>query len=374
MTLDSLVEDAGALALVPAAAAAEYDARRDAMAARVNAEFALRRDTQALIGGGPLEVMHENHANHAAFMATVFALGQQELLARTLPWVYRAYRGRGFSYDYFPIELAAWVRAVEECLPPGTTSEVVATYRWMMRRHDDIVRLAEAGSERGGAHARADGDRWAEPLTRYVAALLEGDSGKALEVAKAVTTPQDLEGFYLQVVQPAMYQVGARWEAGQMSVAEEHLASAITARVVAGLTSARGASKPWRGRAVVSAAPSEFHELGAWILSDLLEVDGWEVSYLGANTPQQALVDLVRRREPAFVALSVTMPFNLEKTKTMIASLRAQNFAWPLRVIVGGAVFNLQHGLWAAIGADAFAEDAQAAVTQVRAFGEAAMG
>ena len=366
MTLEQLVDGAKALPLVPAHAAALYAASNKTMADLVNGNLQGRQDVSRLIGNSPLDVMFANHANHAAFMSNVFSLGQHELLARTLPWVYRAYRGRGFSYDYFPVELEAWVRAVEACLPPEQTGQIRAIYSFMLARHPDVVLLAseEKGSEAESSPATPE--PWAGMRERYVAALVAGDSAAALEVARPITTPEDLEHFFLQVIQPAMYAVGDRWEAGGLSVAQEHLASAITSRVVASLSTARNVMKPWRGRAVVSAAPNEFHELGAWMISDLLEADGWEVSYLGANTPQEDLVELIRSRQPAVVALSVTMPFNLDRAKAIIAAVKQQPGSSPIRIIVGGRIFNTQEGLWKAVGADAWAENAHDAVLQAR--------
>jgi methanogenic corrinoid protein MtbC1 len=366
MTLEQLVEGAKSLPIVPADAAARYGESNESMVALVNADLQGRKDLARLIGNSPLDVMFANHANHAAFMSNVFSLGQNELLARTLPWVYRSYRGRGFSYDYFPVELSAWVRAVEACLPPGQAAPILAVYQWMLACHAEVVLLAGAKGVDGPDRSPYPSGPWAGMRERYLAALVAGDPAAALEIARAITSPADLESFFLSVIQPAMYEIGDRWEAGELSVAREHLASAITSRVVASLSTARNVKKPWRGRAVVSAAPNEFHELGAWMLSDLLEADGWEVSYLGANTPQEDLVEMVRDRRPAVVALSVTMPFNLDRTKAIIAALRAQTASGPVRILVGGRVFNRQPGLSEAVGADGWAENAHDAVLQAR--------
>jgi methanogenic corrinoid protein MtbC1 len=213
-------------------------------------------------------------------------------------------------------------------------------------------------------------DRWADLRARYLAALLAGDPGAALALAGEVTSSADLPGFFVSVIQPAMYTVGERWEAGEVSVAQEHLASAISSRVVSSLASGRKLVKPWRGRAVVSAVTNEFHELGAWMVADLLEADGWEVSYLGANAPLVDLVALIQARRPALLALSVTMPFNLERARALISAARARPLDPPLRVLVGGWAFNLQPGSWELVGADAWGRDAGEAVVQARDFGE----
>ncbi len=367
MSLGELVEACRALPVASSAAASAYEEARPAMLASVNAELLAREDLPRLLGGSSSQLMTTNHENHAAFMSNVLALGQHELLARSLPWIYRTYRARGFSYGYFPVELQAWRRALDACLPAEWAGQISVIYQWMVDHHAEVVSLAE---ERPEAPAPAErSDRWINLRERYLAALLAGDVAGAIALARTVAEPSDLEGFYLSVIQPAMYAIGARWEAGELSVAQEHLASAITSRVVVGLSTARAARKPWRGRAMVSAAPNEFHELGGWMISDLLEADGWEVIYVGANTPAEALVDLVRDRRPAFVALSVTMPFGLAKARSIIAGVHAVPASPPVRCLVGGKVFNDQPGLWKELGADGWAKDAHDAVMAARAFG-----
>lgn len=370
MTLEDLVEDAASVPNVPADVAARYRALSDELIARVNASLLARPDFSRLTGANPFEVMCANHAHHAAFLSDVLALGQHRLLARTLPWVYRSYRARGFSFDYFPVELEAWIGAIEACLPPADSAAIVPLYRWMLRRHGQVRALAEEPKPAEHPAEPFDPDPWRPVRERYLAALLAGDSAEALQIARAVSLPSELEPFFLSVLQPAMHAVGDRWEAGRLSVAQEHLASAITARVVAGLAMARKPGRPWRGRAIVTAAPNEFHELGAWMLADLLEQDGWDVACLGANTPTQDLLTLARLRRPAFVALSVTMPFNLQRTRELIAAFRAQAGAGRTRFLVGGHAFGLEPELWRVVGADAFAKDAHDAVQRAREFGE----
>jgi len=60
-----------------------------------------------LIGYNPLRMMYDNHLNHARFMANVFRFNAYTLLVKTVIWVYRSYHSHGFSFDYFPVELAA---------------------------------------------------------------------------------------------------------------------------------------------------------------------------------------------------------------------------------------------------------------------------
>jgi hypothetical protein len=94
-------------------------------------------------------------------------------------------------------------------------------------------------------------------------------------------------------------------------VADEHLATEIT---LAQMERLRGHLVPPltpAGRALVACVEGEGHGIAARMLADFLLIDGWSVDYVGTNTPTADLVDLVRRRRPDLVALSVTQAEHL---------------------------------------------------------------
>ena len=104
--------------------------------------------------------------------------------------------------------------------------------------------------------------------------------------------------------------------------------------------------------------------MGAWTVATCLELDGWDVDYLGANVPGDELLAKARERRPQVVALSVSMPFNLGATRDTIASIRAQLPG--SRVMIGGQVFQLLPRLADGMGADACLADCQAAMEWAR--------
>ena len=109
---------------------------------------------------------------------------------------------------------------------------------------------------------------------------------------------------YLGILQPALYAVGHEWAAGELDVAREHYATAVTLTVL-GALGPRMRSAPKDGRlAVVSGSPEERHAVGVQMVADFLEGDGWEVLNLGASTPARDLARLVDAEQPDVVALS----------------------------------------------------------------------
>jgi len=139
----------------------------------------------------------------------------------------------------------------------------------------------------------------------YLGGLLSRHSGRAravIEEALAARVP--IPEIYLEILQPALYEIGHRWATDRLNVAEEHHATAVTQQLLDEL-SARMRMPPCDGRlAIVTGTPGELHALGARMVGDFLEADGWEVIQLGASTPAPDLAELADRERPDVVALS----------------------------------------------------------------------
>ena len=363
LTFDDIIKEASSLPLVSLKATTSYQDNISVMKKYVDDNLSSNPAIHELIGNNPLQVMYDNHTHHAAFMATVFSIGNYELLARTVPWVYRAYSAHSFSYDYFPLELKTWIVAIEKHITSDMTAEIKSVYAWMISRHENMIYLSQTEEEL----ELLISEDWLERKTSFLAALLGGDHKKCLKIAKeSISTGKDMEQFYLHIIQPAMYEIGMLWERGTISVAQEHLASAIVGRVMASTSMLEITPEKVKGKAVITSAPNEFHEIGAWMISDILEHEGWDVRYLGANTPANDLLELLRSYQPSVLAMSVTMPFNILKAIEIINIIKGDVELNKILIIVGGRPFNENIELWQSTGADYFAANATEIKTLLR--------
>jgi methanogenic corrinoid protein MtbC1 len=366
--LKELIAQARELERIPAGAAEAYDTARTRMVEYVNASMTKNSNILFLTGRNPLDKMYANHRNHSLFMSNVFHLNHLGILVRTVPWVYRVYRNHGFSTDYFPEVLSAWIDAVKKHMPEEHATALVPVYEWMLAHHADFVRLSEEDRTREKAVHEA---RPHAEVSRFLAGLLEGDHRRCLRFAEEhVAGKQDLERFYLDVVQPAMVEVGRMWECGEVSVAQEHLASSMVSRVMASLYPRILTADHTMGKALVTTAPNEFHEIGARMLADLLEADGWDVDFLGANTPRHDLVRMLAERKPFMLMISVSMAFNLVRARSVIEAVRNCSELEGVRVMVGGRAFQEDEPLWYVLGADGFAQDGARAKALARTWWE----
>jgi len=341
---------------IPSGACRAFHLALGTLTEDVNRRLEGRPDLTRLIGPDNLALMRDNHGNHAAFMDNVFFLGNFNLLARIIPWVYRVYTARGFSLDYFQVELQAWKEAIRSHLPPPHAVAILDVYTWMLRHHEDFavcaqVPVLEVPSQFQGLN-----------LDLFVGVFLSGDFKTAERLTKEALGEQPkLEDFYLWILDPVMREIGRRWEQSRVSSAQEHIASALATRMMS-VAYARFDMEPLLGkRAVVCTGPHEQHQIGAWMVSDLLEIRGWDARLLGANPSTEGLLSLLDSFHPALLAVSVTMPFHLRNAAELIATVRQHTGFEGLKIMVGGPAFAMDESLPAAIGADGYAADARSA-------------
>ena len=338
-------------------AAAAYEAARETMLPLVDRRLIEREDLQRLIGSNPIALMRLNHRNHAVFMTNVFHYSCYGLFAQVLVWVYRAYRHHGFAGEYFPVELAAWRAAVSECLAPPVAAEIDAVYAWMVERHEELMQLTVPA-----ALEEERQDVYCEVLVQE---LLAGKYPAAVERMRPQLRNVDaLAAYYQDFLQPALREVGRRWERGLISAADEHLATAVAERMLATAYVAMTDKLPaaTHGSVVIATAPDESHGVGGRMVADLLELKGWDVHFLGVDLPVADVAALVGKLRPTFVGVSLVMPYNLMNTERLIAAVRAACPASPPRILLGSSVLGWDHDLWRQLGADAFAPDLQTAL------------
>lgn len=119
-------------------------------------------------------------------------------------------------------------------------------------------------------------------------------------------------------------QVGEAWVRHQVTVVEEHRASALAVLGLALLAPETwGAAGPRRhGQAVLACAPGEFHSLGLQIAANLLELEGYAVEVLGADTPAVQLAVACVERKPSLVGIAVATIDQLPAAREAIEMVR----------------------------------------------------
>ncbi len=170
---------------------------------------------------------------------------------------------------------------------------------------------------------------------RYLQAQLAGDRREALRliVDEGLATGISVVSLQSDVIQAAQHEIGRLWQRNVVSIAQEHMATAISQLVLSALFE-RAKPQPRLGKKLVLACvEGELHDLPARLVADVLDVDGFDVRFLGANVPHDDLIKAIVSERPDVIGLSVTMTFNVTSLRTAIARTREVT---PNPIFVGG--------------------------------------
>jgi MerR family transcriptional regulator, light-induced transcriptional regulator len=188
-----------------------------------------------------------------------------------------------------------------------------------------------------------DLDRLSTPAAlaeSFLRQALDGNQAAAYQtIIKADDLGLPLTRLFGEVLQPALTELGQRWEHGQLLVAQEKEVSELARDLIADL-SLRHARTPTDGPALVAACvEGERHELGLRMICGLFRAEGYAVHYLGADVAPRFLLEAVQLHRPAVVLLSAKLAKNLPAVKDAVDGLAAGIAPeHPPPVVVGGRV------------------------------------
>ena len=182
-------------------------------------------------------------------------------------------------------------------------------------------------------------------FARYLEAQLAGDRRAALRVVleDGLAAGHSVSDLHTGVVQAAQAEIGRMWQDNRISIAQEHMATAISHVVASRLFEEAKPEARIGKRILVACVAGEYHEFPARLVADYLDLGGFDVLYLGANVPTDHLIAMVRDTMPDLVALSVTMSFNVPALRDALRRIRA---AFPtLPLLMGGHALAWEPGL-----------------------------
>ena len=170
---------------------------------------------------------------------------------------------------------------------------------------------------------------------RYTRALLAGEHREASRVVRdALDRGIERTAIYLEMLGPALAEVGEAWVRGELNIATEHLATSFTLQQIGYVREAGRRKDDIGAKVVVAAVEGEMHSVGTHMLADLFHLEGWDVANLGQNTPTEDLVRLIEESNVDLVILSLSRPDRVETASRAAAKLKSLENA--PAVFVGG--------------------------------------
>jgi excisionase family DNA binding protein len=220
--------------------------------------------------------------------------------------------------------------------------------------HNGKAPAAKPGRSRGVVATRR----------RLVERLVAGDEAGAWALIEdAIVGGLDPVGVHLQLLAPALAAVGDGWEAGTVTVDEEHLASAVCHRLIGRLGPRFVRPGRRRGSVVLAGAPGDAHALPVALAADVVRAAGYAVVDLGASVPPQHLARAVAGAD-RLVAIGICVSVSGNEASVTEAIAAVRRAAPNAPVFLGGPATSPD--LAAGLGADAHAADAAQLVALLR--------
>ena len=177
-----------------------------------------------------------------------------------------------------------------------------------------------------------------EMYQNYLKALLAGKRLECHDMVKdLVEADVAIRCLYIDLFQRSLYEVGELWANNVISVANEHLATAITESLMTIVYPKLFAAANIGKSVVIACTPNEQHQIGGKMVADIFESHGWAGHFLGANTPVESMIEYIDDTKPDMAGLSLSILSNIGKMKQGMEAIRSD---FPgLDLLVGGQAF-----------------------------------
>lgn len=218
----------------------------------------------------------------------------------------------------------------------------IAVARWLRARVQDGVGISRAvnllhvldqGKPEVPEIPALDFDSLQRKLLKAIDQMDEIAVSRVIAEGLMVATVEEVG---LRLLQPTLYEVGARWSTGKLSVTTEHVGSHLIRSHLAQLV--RINPPPLRDEQImIACAPGELHDIGPLMLALFLRRRGFDVIYGGANIESESFISDVRHMNPSAVCLSASTPQMAQSLRDVFETLQG-NYSGILSY--GGRAFN----------------------------------
>lgn len=300
---------------------------------------------------------HEDAVYHLNFLIEALTLNHPEMYANYTIWAVSMLKSRNIPESDLQLHLTFIQRAINEILGSGFSTET--------KKYVDaaLEKLKEIPKE--NLSYFTDDNPLKKEVNAYLQYLLQGNRREATHlVTELIQQGTSIKNIYQYIFQASQYEVGRLWQCNKLTVAHEHYCTAATQQIMSGLYPSVFSAARVGKTLVACSIAGDLHEMGIRMVADFFEIDGWDTYYLGANMPDNQLLQSLVEYKADVLALSVTLPTHVSKAAILIKKIRSTDGLTNLKIMVGGYPFLTNPDLWKRIGADAFAENANLAISK----------
>lgn len=169
----------------------------------------------------------------------------------------------------------------------------------------------------------------------YLNSLMDGDKKQCTKIVFNLFDQKiTLKEIFEELFQRSMYRIGELWERERCTIADEHVATKITEGLIELISNNYKHVNKIGKRALITCIDKEFHDLGARMVAEFFEANGWDAVFAGANIPETEIINLIEEKKPEVVGISSSFYINVIRLIKLINAIKKK---FPeQKVIVGG--------------------------------------
>lgn len=298
--------------------------------------------------------------HHLDFLHSALRLGMPEIFGNYMAWLKNVLLSRNLDTSH-TLEALSYMREIMEQLFQGkelakVRSTIDAGIEDFDKTSDLITQLPRppTGHKLQGSE-------------HYTLSLLDGRRNDANQlVSELMQQGKTLSDVSVELMQPAMYEVGRLWQTNKITVAQEHLATATTQYILSKAYAEAEFANPNNRRAAIACVEHNYHSLGARMVSDAFETQGWDVNYLGENNSAQILIETLDLSPVDILGLSISLQDQVDTLADTVGLLRSELGSRCPVIAIGGLPLNAIPGLALKFDVDAWFPDARAAAKDAK--------
>lgn len=314
-------------------------------------------DIRKLYDDDPLAHWKDHFTDRITDLSESVAAGSPQIFAAHLQWANQAMVSRDLNADHLQTALQSLRVGIEAFIPQNQIEAVLACFNKAIETY--------ATETPPSWESALDPSLPLERLAlHYVQMVVSGNVWAGMQVViDALDDGYSVKDLFLKVLLPAQAEVGRLWHLNELTVAEEHLVSTTTQRLMAVLAG-RADRKSDRGHtAIATSVAGNVHDIGIRTIAYLMEFEGWKSIFLGSDMPRSELPSAVKFFEADIILLSIGLTTQLKSLKQTINGIR-QKCGNDVKIMIGGNGLKETPDLWQQIGADGYATDLDDALEQ----------
>lgn len=182
-------------------------------------------------------------------------------------------------------------------------------------------------------------------MKQLIELIKDNEKTKAVNLALSMLDEQKITivDLYQTILMPALNEIECA-EEDTKCIWQEHIRTNIVRTIIESAYVyivqylKDNKVKPLNKKVLVVCPTDEYHEIGARMATDFFMLNGYDVTYIGANSPLEVIVSAVEVEQPDILAVSVTNIYHLSATKHMVEVIK--NTSPKVKVYGGGQAFS----------------------------------